>query len=135
MIKWVMVLVHIPTGNIVGVKECGDPIRDKPTDYNLNPENDPQYRQKTFCIECDEDINADWLRANLEDDGQPNSMPLLKAGLPTEVAQKVQRRITVAEGDLDYDDRRLAYQQLALSGEPITAEAILSKVDEIRAQR
>ena len=139
MIKWVTVLVHIPSGEIHHVRECGSPFRDDENQNirNIQVENQAQYRQKTFCVECDKDVNANWLLQNLEDDARPDSIPSLKANLPVEVTTKIQRRITEEVGNLDYDDRRSAYRELLreMPEQAITDADLFAKVDDLRSAR
>lgn len=143
MIKWVTVLVNKSTNKVEHVKEMGSPFRDDLNTgvKNITANNQSDYIQKSFCIECDPAINASWLLENLSDDGVVDSIPKLKSGLSAIERRKLLRQMSEADGDLDFDDRKIALSELkiemSVAKKPlsdITDAMLLKRVDDKRAK-
>jgi len=137
MIKWVTVLVDKTTKEIRHARECSSPFRDDLNKgiNNITVSEPDKFIQKTFCMEGDATINAKWIREHLEDDGDPTSIPRVATNSPQKT--KIARIMNEDEGNLDFDDRKLAYQQLAqeIPEANIDAKILLAKVNEIRTKR
>lgn len=154
MIKFVRVVIEAPVGRITHVTEVGSPFtpannpRAVPRTQEAIPvaflgetvvdAGKPHFVEKEFAIECEDNINAKWIKDNIEfADYKNDELPRFKSGVPATEKSRVTIIESTTDAEKDFYDRRAAYQELIserVRPDRIDATALFEKVDQIRKE-